>query len=85
MSESVTVHCAVVGADLCVPKCPLKKGLCMWRHRNSGACMYSKDFVVTPPSPVEFANLVGEVVPNPEVVERVTAKIRNRFKSWSSK
>lgn len=80
-----SVDCAIVGARLSVPKCPLRKGLCMWRHRENGSCMYKRDFEGNPPSPVEFANLVGEVVPKPDTVERVTAKIKNRYKTWSNK
>lgn len=35
--------CVVIDRQLVTPYCPLPLGSCMWKHRQSGRCMYDAE------------------------------------------
>lgn len=61
--------CVVVERELATSSCPLHKGACVWRHRETGICMYDEDAKLLPPS--ELAALVGAEVPSSENLSRI--------------
>lgn len=53
--------CAIIEAPIATPHCPLPRGICMWKHRINGHCMY-EDHFADPDHQMtseEFASLVG--------------------------
>lgn len=61
--------CVVVERELATSSCPLYKGACVWRHRETGICMYDEDAKLLPPD--ELASLVGTSVPSNEDLSKI--------------
>ena len=65
-------HCIAIDAALPSDQCPLARGECYWRHRDTGKCKYTADELTEH----EFAALVGAPLPSPHQREALLAKLR---------
>lgn len=70
-SEGFGTFCGVINKQLITSKCPLPKGVCVWKHRSTGYCKYKKETLTIQ----SLAQLVGEHVPNEETVTVLKAKL----------
>lgn len=66
--------CIVVERELATSSCPLHKGACVWRHRETGSCMYDPEFSTK--SVEDLAELVGAPNPTSEEVSIVHERIK---------
>jgi hypothetical protein len=51
-------YCVAIDANIMVSTCPLKKGACLWQHRDTNYCKYTADEITTE----EFCIRVGAVI-----------------------
>lgn len=69
-------HCIVIGKELITHYCPLPDGECVYKHRVSRICKYSK-YKATMKVP-ELAALVGVTdVPTDEQQATIIDKLKN--------
>jgi|GEM_PF-6369026 len=61
--------CCVVERELATSSCPLHRGACFWRHRDTGICMYDDDAKLLPPE--DLAALVGAPLPTNEELSKI--------------
>lgn len=77
--------CIVINAVLDTTVCPLEQGACTWQHSKTRECKYHSSFEGELPSPEEIANLVGVPVPDKQVIERITERIKTKFIKTSTR
>lgn len=39
----MAIFCGIIKKELSSEVCPLKKGVCYWQHRQTGACTFTVD------------------------------------------
>jgi hypothetical protein len=69
--------CGIIQQTISVSTCPLKHGVCMWRHRNSGECQYTD----TELTAEEFCSRVGLEVPSNAELEEIRNTIVSVLKN----
>lgn len=68
------IFCGLIGNNIDAEICPLKKGKCMWQHREDQHCCYSFEKM----SKEEYCNLVGLLeVPSDEELEQRQLNLQN--------
>lgn len=65
-------YCIAVEQKLSSDNCPLAKGQCYWRHRDTGKCKYTADEL----SELEFCQLVGAPQPSANDRDCMLEKLR---------
>lgn len=71
MPKSEQKFCGVIQSFISVNTCPLKKGMCMWRHRKTGECMCTDEEL----TPAEFCARVGLDVPSNTELQEIRSAI----------
>ena len=64
-------YCGIINKELLVATCPLTTGSCMWKHRESGICVYTAAEL----SVDEFCQRVGLAIPAPSEISQLEGAI----------
>ena len=60
-------YCGIIHKELLVATCPLTTGSCMWKHRESGICVYTAAEL----SVDDFCKRVGLSIPAPAEISQL--------------
>ncbi len=75
MQVTKGTFCGVLGQPLATAFCPLKHGVCMWKHRATGQCKFTNETL----NPHQFAALVGLPGIDGPTANVLRASMKNRL------
>jgi len=72
----VGAYCGIINKQLAVTSCPLSRGVCLWKHRATGVCVYTPDELNID----DFCRRVGLNTPHSTEVQEIRNTILDALK-----